>query len=117
MVCKPCQQPLGVLFKAGAGGLIFLDQLRSTRYLHSELVEGLDRRRARQQVGLLDGRDKWGDEGYAKEELVAELGSVFLSADLGLAIEPREDHAAYIASWLKLCSPRHNFSYPQQLIM
>jgi len=47
------------------------------------------------------GRDKWGDEGYAKEELVAELGSVFLSADLGIAIEPREDHAAYIASWLK----------------
>lgn len=38
-------QPLGVLFKAGAGGLIFLDQLRSTRYLHSELVEGLGRTR------------------------------------------------------------------------
>ncbi|KSV64872.1 hypothetical protein N185_34360 [Sinorhizobium sp. GW3] len=48
------------------------------------------------------GREKWGDEGYAKEELVAELGSVFLSADLGLSIEPREDHAAYIASWLKV---------------
>lgn len=48
------------------------------------------------------GREKWGDEGYAKEELVAELGSVFLSADLGIAIEPREDHAAYIASWLKV---------------
>ncbi|MFK0276088.1 zincin-like metallopeptidase domain-containing protein [Ensifer sp. NPDC090286] len=48
------------------------------------------------------GYKKWGDEGYAKEELVAELGSVFLSADLGIAIEPREDHAAYIASWLKI---------------
>ncbi|WP_312366943.1 zincin-like metallopeptidase domain-containing protein [Ensifer sp.] len=48
------------------------------------------------------GREKWGDEGYAKEELVAELGSVFLAADLGLAIEPRDDHAAYIASWLKV---------------
>ncbi|MBD9628502.1 antirestriction protein, partial [Ensifer sp. ENS06] len=47
------------------------------------------------------GRKKWGDEGYAREELVAELGSVFLAADLGLAIEPRDDHAAYIASWLK----------------
>ncbi|KSV84370.1 ArdC family protein [Sinorhizobium sp. GL28] len=48
------------------------------------------------------GREKWGDEGYAKEELVAELGSVFLSADLALSIELREDHAAYIASWLKV---------------
>lgn len=48
------------------------------------------------------GRQEWGDEGYAREELVAELGSVFLSADLGIAIEPREDHAAYIASWVKV---------------
>jgi antirestriction protein ArdC len=44
------------------------------------------------------GRKKFGDEGYAREELVAELGSAFLAADLGL--EPREDHSAYIASWL-----------------
>jgi antirestriction protein ArdC len=36
------------------------------------------------------------------EELVAELGSAFLCADLGLTPEPREDHAAYIASWLKV---------------
>lgn len=33
---------------------------------------------------------------------IAELGSVFLAADLGLAIEPRDDHAAYIASWLEV---------------
>ena len=48
------------------------------------------------------GRKKWGDEGYAMEELVAELGSAFLSADLDLTPEPRDDHAAYIASWLKV---------------
>ena len=48
------------------------------------------------------GRKRFGDEGYAIEELVAELGSAFLSADLGLTPEPREDHAAYIASWLKV---------------
>jgi antirestriction protein ArdC len=48
------------------------------------------------------GRKAWGDEGYAREELVAEMGSVFLAADLGLAIEPRDDHTAYIASWLKV---------------
>jgi antirestriction protein ArdC len=48
------------------------------------------------------GRKRWGDEGYAMEELVAELGSAFLSADLDLALEPRPDHAAYIDSWLKV---------------
>ncbi len=53
------------------------------------------------------GRKTWGDEGYAREELVAELGAAFLAADLDLALTPRPDHAAYIASWAKLCSPRH----------
>lgn len=48
------------------------------------------------------GRKHFGDEGYAMEELVAELGSAFLSADLDLTPEPREDHASYIASWLKV---------------
>lgn len=48
------------------------------------------------------GRERWGDEGYAREELVAELGSCFLVADLGLALEPREDHASYLASWIKV---------------
>ena len=48
------------------------------------------------------GRKRWGDEGYAREELVAELGSAFLAAELGLYLEPREDHAAYIGSWLRV---------------
>lgn len=48
------------------------------------------------------GRKRWGDEAYAREELVAELGAAFLCADLGLTPEPGEDHAAYIQSWLKV---------------
>ena len=46
------------------------------------------------------GRKRFGDEGYAREELVAELGAAFLAADLGLTLEPREDHAAYVAGWI-----------------
>ncbi|MBS9405484.1 DUF1738 domain-containing protein [Halomonas sp. TRM85114] len=48
------------------------------------------------------GRKRWGDAGYAQEELVAELGSAFLAADLGIELEPRPDHSAYIASWLEV---------------
>lgn len=48
------------------------------------------------------GRKRWGDEGYAREELVAELGAAFLCADLGLTPEAGTDHAAYIQSWLKV---------------
>lgn len=43
---------------------------------------------------------RFGDNDYAVEELVAELGAAFLCADLGIANEPRPDHAAYVASWL-----------------
>lgn len=48
------------------------------------------------------GRKQWGDEGYAQEELVAELGAAFLCADLELATEPREENASYIANWLEV---------------
>lgn len=55
------------------------------------------------------GRRRNGDAGYASEELVAELGAAFLCAELGLALEPREDHAAYIASWLKVLRDDRRF--------
>ncbi|TIM35089.1 MAG: DUF1738 domain-containing protein [Mesorhizobium sp.] len=40
----------------------------------------------------------------AREELIAELGSCFLCADLGIVpeLEPRPDHASYLDSWLKV---------------
>jgi antirestriction protein ArdC len=43
---------------------------------------------------------RFGDTAYAREELVAELGSAFLCATLGITLEPREDHAAYLSHWL-----------------
>ena len=48
------------------------------------------------------GRKRFGDAGYAREELVAELGAAFLCADLGITLEDRPDHAAYIGSWLQV---------------
>jgi antirestriction protein ArdC len=45
---------------------------------------------------------RFGDESYAMEELVAELGAAFMCAALGISTEPRPDHAAYVASWLKV---------------
>lgn len=47
-------------------------------------------------------RNRFGDEAYAAEELIAELGAAFLCADLGIALEPRDDHASYLAVWLKV---------------
>ena len=45
---------------------------------------------------------RFGSEAYAMEELVAELGAAFACARLGISTEPRPDHAAYMAAWLKV---------------
>src|SRR4051794_3219263 len=49
----------------------------------------------------------------AREELIAELGSCFLCADLGISpeLEPRPDHASYLASWLEVLSSEKRFIF------
>ena len=49
-----------------------------------------------------DLRNRFGSEAYAAEELIAELGSAFLCAEIGISPKPRIDHARYIESWLKV---------------
>jgi antirestriction protein ArdC len=43
---------------------------------------------------------RFGDPNYAKEELRAELASVFLMAERGISHNP-DSHAAYLSSWVK----------------
>lgn len=59
---------------------------------------------------------RFGDGAYAMEELVAELGAAFLCADLGVQNEPRDDHASYIAGWLRVLKsdPRAVFTAATQ---
>jgi antirestriction protein ArdC len=45
---------------------------------------------------------RFGDQAYAMEELVAEIGAAFLCSALGIASEPRPDHAAYVSTWLQV---------------
>jgi antirestriction protein ArdC len=44
---------------------------------------------------------RFGDSGYAQEELVAELSSALLCAMIGIDAEPRADHAKYINNWIQ----------------
>lgn len=46
--------------------------------------------------------ERFGDKDYAFEELVAELSSAFLCAELQITNSPRLDHAQYCASWLEV---------------
>ena len=66
------------------------------RYRHKTHWTGHTSRLARDLTG------RFGGQAYAAEELVAELGAAFALAALGLAAEPREDHARYVAHWLGL---------------
>lgn len=45
---------------------------------------------------------RFGEEAYAVEELIAELGAALVMGAHGYAVDPRADHAPYIASWLKV---------------
>lgn len=59
---------------------------------------------------------RFGDQAYAFEELVAELAAAFLCADLGVSNEPRDDHASYVANWLRVLKsdPRAIFTAASQ---
>lgn len=47
-------------------------------------------------------KNRFGSDAYAAEELIAELSSAILGAELGLPITHLDHHASYIASWLKI---------------
>lgn len=49
-----------------------------------------------------DFTGRFGSEAYAFEELVAELTAAYVCGASGFYAAPREDHAAYLASWLKV---------------
>lgn len=58
-----------------------------------------------------EGNKHFGGDAYAKEELVAELGAAFLCAELGVASDIRDDHAAYIGHWLAILKNDKRFFF------
>jgi antirestriction protein ArdC len=73
-----------------------LDHYRATLAHELSHWTGHDSRLARQMGG------RFGSEVYAMEELVAELSSAMLGAELGLPVDHLDHHASYLASWLKV---------------
>lgn len=72
---------------------------RSEAFYATELHECIHWSGAESRLNRQFGK-RFGDAAYAFEELVAELGSAFLCADLAISNAPRADHAQYLASWL-----------------
>lgn len=60
-----------------------------------------------------DQTGRFGSQDYAKEELVAELSSLFISERLGIGLgkEHEEQHAAYLQSWMKVIADDPKFLF------
>ena len=66
---------------------------------------------AKHRLDRLNMGARFGDNAYAFEELIAELGAAFLCRKLRISTAPREDHAQYLDSWLKAlkANPKYLF--------
>jgi antirestriction protein ArdC len=73
-----------------------LDHYRATLAHELSHWTGHESRLARQMGG------RFGSDAYAMDELVAELSSAILGAELGLPVDHLDHHASYLASWLKV---------------
>ncbi|MEG3146542.1 zincin-like metallopeptidase domain-containing protein [Sphingomonas sp. RT2P30] len=74
----------------------FFDEINAYRTWLHELVHATGHA---SRLGR-DLTNPFGSEGYAREELIAEMGSAFLCASLGIV--PTVRHADYIGSWLEV---------------
>ena len=53
------------------------------------------------RLGRSFGASIFGNEAYAREELVAELGTALLGRQLGFTADHLDDHAAYVGHWIR----------------
>ncbi len=97
------QMPEIARFKSNEGGAI-----RSINYYSTLLHEIIHwtghKDRCKRTFGW-----KFGDNAYAFEELVAELGSGILTTQFNEQPVPRKDHAVYLNSWLRVLE--NDFTY------
>lgn len=69
---------------------------------YSTLLHELTHWTGHKERCIRDMSNRFGTDGYAMEELIAELGSAFLCAELNITPTPRQDHANYLAHWIKV---------------
>jgi antirestriction protein ArdC len=73
-----------------------------THYFATRAHETLHWTRAPSRLDRDFGQKRFGDHGYALEEVTAEIGAAFIGAQIGLPADHIEDHASYISSWLEV---------------
>ena len=53
----------------------------------------------------------FGDNDYAREEVIAELTAAFTGTQLGLFVEPNKDSVAYLNGWIKVSKQSPDFVF------
>ncbi|MGR3436772.1 MAG: ArdC family protein [Shimia sp.] len=81
------------------------------RYYATLGHEHVHRTKAKDRLDRSFGVSIFGNEAYAKEELVAELGGALLGQRLGFIADHLEDHAAYLGSWLAILRGDNRFLF------
>ena len=79
-----------------------VDQFHSTEALYATTLHELVHWTGHHSRINRDLTGRVGDDAYAAEELIAELGAAIACTSLGIAPEPRADHAHYLAHWLRI---------------
>ena len=80
-------------------GMPDLKLFKSTESYASTLLHELTHSTGHKDRLNREMKDKFGSEGYAKEECIAELGSMFLCSHLNIQNEAKQSEA-YIKGWL-----------------
>lgn len=93
---QPCYVPSTDMIRMPDLGLFTTPEAYMSTLAHECVhATGAKTRCDRQLTG------RFGDEAYAMEELIAELGAAFISGQWGMSYQ-LEQHASYLASWLKV---------------
>lgn len=110
--CKgtPAYSPLhDKIFMPPASDFIDTKQCSATENYYSTLLHELTHWTGHPKRLERKMKSKFGDHAYAEEELIAELGAAFLSAEFGVTQAEKADHASYIANWLKVLKDNKQF--------
>ena len=100
---NPCYSPVTDTIKMPTPGQFESDDAHQSTFYHEcAHATGHKSRLDRPLTGM------FGSEDYAKEELVAELTSVFLCAELGVKYDIQQ-HASYLKSWQKAIKTDANY--------
>ena len=78
-----------------------LGQFHSREHYYSTFAHEISHSTGAKKRLDRDLSGNFGSKPYSFEELIAELGSAFICATIGLENKPREDHAQYLKSWLR----------------